>query len=139
MNDVLVRMYNVGFGDAFLVRLPTDEGEASALFDCGSHASSPRHRPIDEVVGQIIDDVRDADGTPRIDVVVGTHRHQDHVSGFDDDRWSEVVVGEVWLPWTEDPDDPQATRIRERQSATARRLAAALAAAGDAPELLELA
>ena len=139
MTEALVRMYNVGFGDAFLVRLPAGDGEVTVLFDCGSHASSPRHRSMDEVVGQIIDDVREKDGTPRIDVVVGTHRHKDHVSGFDDERWSEVAVGEVWLPWTEDPEDAEATRIRERQSATARRLAAALAAEGDAPELLELA
>lgn len=137
MNDAVVRMYNVGFGDAFLLRLPTAAGEVKVLFDCGSHAASEKPRPMREIVGQVIDDVREADGTARIDVVVGTHRHQDHVSGFDDERWSEVVVREVWMPWTEDPNDEEATRIRERQSATAARLAAALA--GDASGLLELA
>jgi beta-lactamase superfamily II metal-dependent hydrolase len=139
MSDATIRMYNVGFGDAFLLQLPTDGGVVKVLFDCGSHAASARPRPMSEVVAQILEDVRDGDGTPRIDVVVGTHRHQDHVSGFENEHWSEVEVREVWMPWTEDPDDPEATRIRERQSATAERLTAALAADGAHPDLLELA
>jgi glyoxylase-like metal-dependent hydrolase (beta-lactamase superfamily II) len=43
-----------------------------------------------EVVRQIIAEVTDQDGTPRIDVVVATHRHRDHVSGFADLQWSGV-------------------------------------------------
>jgi hypothetical protein len=90
---------------------------------------------MDEVVAQIVEDVTDADGVARIDLVVGTHRHRDHVSGFAQPHWSAVEVGEVWMPWTEDPKDPIATRIRERQSAVARALALAVEQlAADAPE-----
>jgi beta-lactamase superfamily II metal-dependent hydrolase len=139
VSEATIRMYNVGFGDCFLLRLPAEDGERKVLFDCGSHSASKRPRKMSEVVGQIVEDVRDADGTPRIDVVVGTHRHQDHVSGFSDEQWAEVEVREVWMPWTEHPTDPEARRIREEQSRTAHRLAMSLQLSGDTSGLLELA
>ena len=75
------------------------------------------------MVDQIIADVTDEEtGSARIDVVVGTPRHQDHVSGLTHSGWAHVEVGEVWLPWTEDPEDSEATRIREAQSSAARHL-----------------
>lgn len=130
--DVVVRMYHVGFGDAFLIRVPTAERTAKILVDCGVHQSGTiAGRPISTVARRIVEDAREDDGVARIDLVVATHRHQDHVSGFrDGDLWSEVEVKEVWMPWTEDPIDPRAREIRERQSAVARRLCAALTALG---------
>jgi beta-lactamase superfamily II metal-dependent hydrolase len=124
-------MYNVGFGDAFLLVLPGPDRPRRMLVDCGSHASGPGPRPMAEVVESIIADVTDADGVARIDVVVGTHRHRDHVSGFANAAWGDVEVREVWMPWTEDPRDPEAKRIRERQAGLAQALTLALAAAGD--------
>jgi hypothetical protein len=47
---------------------------------------------------------------------VATHRHQDHVSGFAVADWAQITVGEVWMPWTENPADPEATAVRDRQS-----------------------
>jgi beta-lactamase superfamily II metal-dependent hydrolase len=117
----LVRMYNVGFGDSFLLQLPSPQGGVlKVLIDCGTIASASMS--MKDVVGTIIDDVTDDDGVARIDVIVCTHRHADHVSGFADARWKDVEVQEVWFPWTEHPTDPQAKQIRETQS----RLALAL-------------
>jgi hypothetical protein len=50
---------------------------------------------------------------------VASHRHRDHIAGFDNERWHDVGVGEVWLPWVEDPDDPDAVALRNRQQAAA--------------------
>jgi beta-lactamase superfamily II metal-dependent hydrolase len=122
VNDaVTVRMYNVGFGDAFLLLFPGEDRPHRVLIDCGSHFLGHGPRPIKEVVGQLIEDVTSPDGA-RIDVVVATHRHQDHVSGFAEAAWDEVEVGEVWMPWTEHPTDPTACDIRERQGSAARRM-----------------
>ena len=33
---VVITMYDVGFGDCFLVRFPGGDGERRILFDCGS-------------------------------------------------------------------------------------------------------
>jgi beta-lactamase superfamily II metal-dependent hydrolase len=93
---------------------------------------------MDQVVERIVDDVRDDDGVPRIDVVIATHRHADHIVGFESERWGEVEVGEVWMPWTEHPTDPQARKIRDRQSKKAKSIRAALAAMKASAALLEI-
>lgn len=126
-------MYNVGFGDAFLVQFPDGERTRRVLIDCGSHSIGPGPVKMKEMVEQIIEDVTDG-GVPRIDVVVCTHRHQDHVSGFRYKSWNRVEVGEVWMPWTEHPTDDAAKEIRERQSRRARSLAMSLAQLGAAEE-----
>lgn len=128
MSEAIVRMYNVGFGDCFLVQIRTEDGTHSVLFDCGTHQAGLGPRPISEVVADVIRDVTDVDGHARIDVVVGTHRHADHVAGFTSKLWRDVEVGEVWMPWTENYDDPVARSILERQSKTAANLYATLAA-----------
>jgi beta-lactamase superfamily II metal-dependent hydrolase len=111
---VRIRMYNVGFGDCFLVTIPGSDRERRILIDCGSVSAGPR--PLSEVVKNIIRDTTDPDGIARIDVVIATHRHRDHISGFANAAWRNVEVGEVWMPWTEDPTDPEARRIRDTQS-----------------------
>jgi len=134
--SISVRMYNVGFGDAFLVAIPAGDGVRRILFDCGSIAA-PEGRAMSDVVERIVRDVTGADGVPRIDVVVATHRHRDHVSGFEAAVWANVQVSEVWLPWTEDPVDPAAREIRDIQSKLALALDAALKAqpaAGEAAD-----
>lgn len=118
-----VRMYNVGFGDCFLISYQPDDRLRRMLVDCGSHLSGPGPRSISKVVERIVKDVTDDGRPPRIDVVVASHRHFDHISGFDNPAWASVEVGEVWLPWTEHPSDPAASRIRQAQT----KLAAALA------------
>lgn len=113
--EVTIRMYNVGFGDAFLVLLPDGSKKRRILFDCGS-VEAAKDLPMASIVDRIVRDVTDEDGVPRIDVVVATHRHKDHVSGFGNAAWDRVEVKEVWMPWTEDPTDADARKIREIQS-----------------------
>jgi beta-lactamase superfamily II metal-dependent hydrolase len=139
--EIVIRMYNVGFGDAFLVQIPDGARTRRMLFDCGSIEAAP-DRPMKDVVDEIITDARDADGTARIDVVIATHRHKDHVSGFANAAWADVEVQEVWMPWTEDPIDPEARRIRNVQSqltlSLQRGLQARLASPGAAAALTDL-
>lgn len=133
MVTATVRMYAVGFGDCFLVTV--DEGGERPwrmLVDCGVHGLGRGDHPLHVIVGDIVKAATDGDGTPRIDVVVATHRHQDHVSGFADEQWEGVEVGEVWLPWSEDPTDTSARTLTARLNDLARRLHLQLAA--DAPE-----
>jgi beta-lactamase superfamily II metal-dependent hydrolase len=128
---IAIRMYNVGFGDCFLIRLPSPDRDRKILIDCGVHPSGPGPREIRAVVEQIASDVME-DGRPEIDVVIASHRHADHVSGFKTALWDEVIVHEVWMPWTENPRDAEARRILETQSKTAANLAAVPGLAADA-------
>jgi beta-lactamase superfamily II metal-dependent hydrolase len=120
MTTVRVRMYHVGFGDCFLVTIGDADAARRILIDCGRHAGSRPpvgdEKDFKAVVTQLIDDIASECSPPRIDVVVATHRHRDHVHGFSyESLWKRVVVGEVWLPWVEDPDDPSASTIRTNQ------------------------
>ncbi|MBA4383836.1 MAG: hypothetical protein C0410_03805 [Anaerolinea sp.] len=119
-----VRMYDVGFGDCFLLLIPKPDGKKyKVLFDCGSIKLGENSKSMKEMVKLVIKEVKDtSDGSPRIDVLVATHRHKDHISGFDDPAWAEVEVGEVWMPWTEKPNDPKARKIRELHARLAENL-----------------
>jgi beta-lactamase superfamily II metal-dependent hydrolase len=124
--EVRIRMYNVGFGDAFLVLVPANGKQRRVLFDCGS-IQAAQDVPMESIVDRIIADVTDDDGVPRIDVVVATHRHKDHISGFGNAKWNTVEVREVWMPWTEDPTDAKGRKIRDIQSSLALALNMSLA------------
>ncbi len=135
--SVTVRMYNVGFGDCFLMLLPTDDGVKKVLIDCGS--IKKHKKDMDQVARRVVQDVTEADGIPRIDIVVCTHRHKDHVGGFSRSVWDDVVVGEVWMPWTEHPTDPAAREIRDAQHNLALALRARLNARSGLKQYLSLA
>ena len=125
--SVTVRMYNVGFGDAFLLFFPAPERTRKVLIDCGVHASGRNpNLKMSEAVAQIIAAATEADDVPRIDLVIATHRHQDHVEGFANQLWQTVEVREVWMPWTENYRDAEARRILELQSTRAENLQTAL-------------
>jgi beta-lactamase superfamily II metal-dependent hydrolase len=138
MTGVTVRMYNVGLGDSFLLTFPSPGGDRKVLIDCGVHQAGPGPHKLGDVVDQIIADVT-VDGRAHIDVVIATHRHRDHVHGFEQEEWANVEVGEVWMPWTEDPKDPEAKKIREIQSKKATSLCAALRLMGASAHVLQIA
>ena len=127
-------MYNVGFGDAFLLLFPGKDRPRRVLIDCGMHSIGPGPKKMNEVVNQIIEDCHG-----EIDVVIGTHRHQDHVRGFASKAWENVRVSEVWMPWTEHPTDSAARRIRESQSKRADTLKVALARLGADDAMMSMA
>jgi len=126
---ISVRMYRVGFGDCFLVSLPVDgSGPRHILVDCGVHAKGDIGT-IDKVVADI---AATTDGT--LAVVIATHAHQDHIAGFDrfSDTFTKFKIGEVWLPWTWDPANPQAVKLQGKQAALAGGLAKHFAGLGAA-------
>jgi len=110
---VRVRQYDVGFGDCMLVTFP---GPRHVLVDCGSL------RPAS--LSRIVRDIVDVTGG-HIHVVVASHRHRDHVSGFSvaSAIWNRTEIDEVWLPWTENDQDDVAVELRMRQDALAAELA----------------
>lgn len=128
MSTFNIRMYNMGFGDCFLLTLPSTLGRPRrVLIDCGKHKLSTKGPKLAALTAQVQADVTGAGGQI-IDLLIVTHRHEDHVSGFALPGWDNVQVGEVWMPWTEHPTDPQARRICEKQSTSASKAVKALAA-----------
>ena len=139
MVTATLRMYAVGFGDCFLLTVPRfEERPWRMLVDCGVHGMGRGEHSLGAVISDLIATCSDGDGgAPVIDLVVASHRHQDHISGFTDARWGDVTVGEVWLPWCEDPSDTEAQRLRTRLDAAARTLHRQFAV--DGPEIAAIA
>lgn len=121
-NELRVRMYRVGFGDCFLLSLPDANGHRHVLIDCGVHAKGDI-----KTMPAIVKDIR-AETNDKLDLVVVTHAHQDHISGFgtQEAEWAKVTVNEIWMPWTEDPTDAQAVALRTKQLTIASKLHAHL-------------
>lgn len=102
-----VRHYCQGIGDCHLLTFHGPDGPAlRMLIDCGVHSSVSGGA---ELIREIADDIKVETGG-RLDVLVVTHEHWDHVSGFLSAAsvFSDFAVGEVWMAWSEDPDDPDA-------------------------------
>jgi beta-lactamase superfamily II metal-dependent hydrolase len=118
-------MYNVGFGDAFVVTVRDGKEQWRMLVECGVHAHG-QARPLEATVAAIVADLEadSADGVARLDVVAATHHHADHIAGFQFEDWSAVEVGEVWVPFVEDPEDDDAKVLRKAHRDAARRLTA---------------
>jgi beta-lactamase superfamily II metal-dependent hydrolase len=124
MSDTIrVRMYNVGFGDCFLLELP---GKHTMLVDAGFHSQGKGLFDGNALARQIIEDASVICGQARVDVVIATHRHQDHIYAFNSEAWKELEVGEVWMPWVEERGNTKATRLWKKKERFATALAGAL-------------
>ena len=128
-----VRMYRVGMGDCFLVTIPaTGRKRKHILIDCGVHSGS-KFKGVPEAVAAI---EKETGGS--LDVVVATHAHADHISGFgsEAETFSRFEVGEVWLPWLEDLSNPDAKRLHAKAAALTAMLDAHMAMPGAAKDPL---
>ena len=130
---VSVRMYRQGLGDCFLLSFPrTGQKPFRMLIDCGVVLGTPDPTtPMKRVVNDLITETGG-----QIDLLVATHEHWDHVSGFNQaqDEFNKLAIRQVWVAWTEDPADALANKLRaERRTAeNALRMAVHhLALAGD--------
>ena len=102
--------YQVGFGDCFLVRFAYPDRDRHVLIDFGT-TKLPDTAPKDQML-RIAEDIADKCGG-KLDAVVATHRHADHISGFatnaDGTASGDVIRGlhpdVVVQPWTEAPDE----------------------------------
>jgi hypothetical protein len=136
MNRVRIRMFRQGLGDCFLLTFETGDAPTQVLIDCGVLKGTPDSAERLEAVAEAI---RDATGG-RVDVLVATHEHWDHLSGFNEARavFDTLTFGEVWLAWTEDRTDDIAQQLRTHRKRAAKAVQAAAqklgAAGGEAGE-----
>ncbi|HEY6922615.1 MAG TPA: hypothetical protein VI653_04040 [Steroidobacteraceae bacterium] len=104
---VTIRMYNVGFGDCFLLSFKYPGDERHMLVDCGSTSAPESGGKDPDFMERVVADIeRVCSG--KLHVLVATHRHRDHVSGFATDRKTGRAIAalkpdHVIQPWTEDP------------------------------------
>lgn len=134
-----IRMYRHGLGDCMLLRFRKEDGAGTfnVLIDCGliTVASDPKTK-MQTVARDIAEACKDGKKS-RIDVVVMTHEHWDHVSGFHPqqaaDVFDQIDIGEVWYAWTEDPRNELGKRLRAEREEKVQALASAVAAFANTP------
>ncbi|MEA2689357.1 MAG: hypothetical protein QOD51_1964, partial [Candidatus Eremiobacteraeota bacterium] len=117
-------MYRVGFGDFFLFSVRSTDGSPKhILVDCGVHAANLGS------IGAAIDQLAKDTGK-QLALVIMTHRHADHISGFGTgkDVFAQFTVERVWMPWFENPADPKAKNFQANITAVANSLQLQLAA-----------
>lgn len=104
--QIKIVTYQVGFGDCFLLQFLYPNIKRNILIDFGSYRTSGYANQ--KFMKPIADDIARRCGG-KLDGVVATHRHQDHIYGFTTGKGSSggVIAGcdpdLVIQPWTEDP------------------------------------
>jgi beta-lactamase superfamily II metal-dependent hydrolase len=94
-----VRMYRVGFGDFFLVTVPTSRGNQYILIDCGVFKGTSGTGDIGSIVEAVEDMYKTTKG--KLALVIMTHRHADHIAGFSKADFSKFSASLVWMPYWE--------------------------------------
>jgi hypothetical protein len=124
---VKVRMYRTGLGDCFLLAFPrkgAGNGEPLEpfylLLDCGVYKGTPEPDNVTRI-RQIVSDIRDATGG-RLDLLVITHEHWDHVSAFHASQAQDIFdkqikLEKLWMAWTEDLSIKLARDLHEGRKA----------------------
>ncbi len=114
--DVTIRMYRLNeLGDCFFLRFVDGEKSCNMLVDCGSFRNSKKSIAR---LTEIVTDIKSNLQGENLDVVVGTHQHNDHVNGFHHCRelFQRIGINDVWLSWLDNPSDKLAKSTAEEFS-----------------------
>ena len=109
-------MYRQGLGDCFLISLPR-KGDRPyyVMIDCGVILGTADPSTI---MTKVVENIVATTGG-EIDLLIATHEHWDHLSGFIQakDSFDKLKVREVALGWTEDGTDPLTSKLKKEKNA----------------------
>jgi beta-lactamase superfamily II metal-dependent hydrolase len=132
-DKLLVRVYDVGFGDCIYVRVPDGDDAFHVLIDCGSIAvdkSKDLQTGLEKALAHVRDslpDIPDRPGKKRLDLLVVTHPHMDHINGLDPKRFRDIRIGQIWMSAFFMDGHPQTKQAHSLQALADRQATAFLA------------
>jgi hypothetical protein len=114
-SHLTLRVYNVGFGDCFLLTFHYPVRDRHVLVDFGSTENPGESGLLLKIAKDISKRC-----CGKLDAVVATHRHRDHVNGFatrKDGKGPGDIIAAccpelVVQPWTEHPDAPCSNKLK---------------------------
>jgi len=117
-DKLLIRAYDVEVGDCVYCRIPNakilDDGSIDdfhMLIDCGTRNSKQLPKAaLRHLKEEMLPHT--TDGKSRLDLVVVTHEHQDHIKGFDPEDFEDIDIGAIWMSAAMDPEHLQAETTR---------------------------
>jgi beta-lactamase superfamily II metal-dependent hydrolase len=128
--ELRVRMYRIGFGDFFLVTVPSADGPQHVLIDCGVTTGRTGKGDIHTIKAAVAQMAAETNG--RLALLIATHRHMDHIIGFSrcEDIFKTFKVDAIWMPIWETEYAPEVMKFQADLNALALDLQQYLAAAG---------
>ena len=120
-DKLLIRLFDVGLGDCIYCRIPKahkDGRDFHILIDCGTLSST-------DYLSDAIDKLKPLlpliDGKRHVDLLVVTHEHKDHMTGFGMKLWDELSFGAIWMSAAMDLNHPEAKRAKKLHGFAAER------------------
>jgi hypothetical protein len=139
-DKLLIRLFDVGLGDCIYCRVPKAHAEGRdfhILIDCGTLSSTDYLSAAIEDLKPLLPLIK---SKHHVDLLIVTHEHKDHMTGFGMDLWDDFSFGAIWMNAAMDPKHPEADKAKKLHSFAASAMAQALRlnlALG--PDLMELA
>jgi hypothetical protein len=124
MSQVRIRMYRPGgIGDCFLLTFQGADRPVHMLIDCGILKGTPDGTKALQAVMQNVHQ----ETQHKLDILVVTHEHWDHISGFlmAQAEFALLQIDQVWLAWTEEPGNELADELRSQKAKAKKAVAAA--------------
>jgi beta-lactamase superfamily II metal-dependent hydrolase len=116
--ELRIRMYRVGFGDFFLMTVPTKEGPQHILIDCGVTPGKTKKGDIGTIKAAVAHMAEET--AKKLALIIVTHRHQDHIIGFSRaaEIFNDFKVGALWMSFWETEYDPNEKKEKKKSLAS---------------------
>jgi beta-lactamase superfamily II metal-dependent hydrolase len=116
--ELRIRMYRVGFGDFFLMTVPTDDGPQHILIDCGVTPGKTKKGDIGTIKAAVAHMAEETQ--KKLALIIVTHRHQDHIIGFSRaaEIFNDFEVGALWMSFWETEYDPNEKKEKKKSLAS---------------------
>ncbi|KQW82042.1 hypothetical protein ASD03_23270 [Ensifer sp. Root127] len=106
-------MFDVGLGDFIFCAIPgahTSGRDFNLVIDCGSLSGDTYLR---NAVPRMKKLLPVEIGKKHLDLLIVTHQHKDHMSGFGLPLWNDISIGAIWMSAAMKPDNDEAEGARK--------------------------